>query len=166
MKFIKYRYFNGTVFRKSVNTIVRAIRLTTIRRKFITSLLPNTYTIFLFNSYSKTGQVPEKLNPWRQMEPVFTGFPSPDHPFFIHKRTPDGRDEGAPSNKQHSLKSMHTIKAKFYHTAQKTRRINMYPEHFNDKNSSGDEIANVNFFYDDIVHVEASARPTSIQPTS
>jgi len=26
-----------------------------------------------------------------------------------------------------------------------------------DKNSSGDEIANVNFFYDDIVHVEASA---------
>jgi len=26
-----------------------------------------------------------------------------------------------------------------------------------DKNSSGDEIANVNFFYDDIVHVVASA---------
>jgi len=25
------------------------------------------------------------------------------------------------------------------------------------KNSSGDEIANINFFYDDIVHVEASA---------
>ena len=25
------------------------------------------------------------------------------------------------------------------------------------KNSSGDEIANVNFFYDDIVYVEASA---------
>jgi len=25
------------------------------------------------------------------------------------------------------------------------------------KNSSGDEIANVNFFYDDIVHVQASA---------
>ena len=25
------------------------------------------------------------------------------------------------------------------------------------KNSSGDEIANVNFFYDDIVHVEVSA---------
>jgi len=25
------------------------------------------------------------------------------------------------------------------------------------RNSSGDEIANVNFFYDDIVHVEASA---------
>jgi len=24
------------------------------------------------------------------------------------------------------------------------------------KNSSGDEIANVNFFYDDIVHVQAS----------
>jgi len=27
----------------------------------------------------------------------------------------------------------------------------------NNKNSSADEIANVNFFYDDIVHVEASA---------
>ena len=25
------------------------------------------------------------------------------------------------------------------------------------RNSSGDEIANVNFFYDDVVHVEASA---------
>jgi len=25
------------------------------------------------------------------------------------------------------------------------------------KKSSGDEIANVNFFYDDIIHVEASA---------
>ena len=25
------------------------------------------------------------------------------------------------------------------------------------KNSSGDEIANVNFFYDDIVHVQTSA---------
>ena len=25
------------------------------------------------------------------------------------------------------------------------------------KNSSGDEIANANFYYDDIVHVEASA---------
>jgi len=149
MKFIKYRYFNGTVFRKPLSTIVRAIRLTTFTRKFITSLPPNTHAkFFLFKSYSRTGQVPEKLNLWRQMEPVFTGFLSPNH-FFIHKahkRTPDGRDEGAPSNKQHSLKSMHTVKAKFYHTAQKTRRTNTYPEHFNDKNSSGDEIANVNFF--------------------
>jgi len=33
------------------------------------------------------------------------------------------------------------------------------------RNSSGDEIANVNFFYDDIVHVEASAY-TPIEPTS
>jgi len=32
-----------------------------------------------------------------------------------------------------------------------------YPRRSYNKNSSGDEIANVNFFYDDIVHVEASA---------
>jgi len=32
------------------------------------------------------------------------------------------------------------------------------------KNSSWDEIANVSFFYDDIIHVKAA--PTPIEPTS
>jgi len=39
-------------------------------------------------------------------------------------------------------------------------------EPINNNNSSEDEIANVNFFYDDIVHVEASAYSTPIEPTS
>jgi len=39
----------------------------------------------------------------------------------------------------------------------------MYMKYYNDrnrkyyKNSPGDEIANVNFFYDDIIHVQANA---------
>jgi len=38
-----------------------------------------------------------------------------------------------------------------------SRAVRCWGQPTTDKNSSGDEIANVNFFYDDIVRVQASA---------
>ena len=48
--------------------------------------------------------------------------------------------------------------------AQLTVKIDLVSDLFN-KNSSGDEIANVNFFYDDIAHVGPTSKYLKRKPT-